>query len=113
MTTFTLAGEPFEMVPTSKWTFAEARAFEKVTGFTFVDLRLDMSVQKSAATEQALLWISMKRVKPEMKFSDLDSLVSGDVEWVGDDDDSDEGEEDDAAEESADPTAGEDSPPSD
>lgn len=111
-TIFTLAGEPYELIPTSKWTFGEARAFEKETGFTFLDLRLSAQVQKSAATEQAMLWISMRRVKPETRFTDLDSLAPGDVEYEADDED-DEAEADGDGEESADPTEGEDSPPSD
>jgi hypothetical protein len=110
MATFSLAGEPFELVKSSRWTYKEAREFEQATGSTFVDLRLNPEVLKSAATEQAILWISMRRVKPETKFSDLDSLSPGDIEWV---DDEDEPEEPDVPPVVAeDPTSGEDSEPS-
>lgn len=113
MATFSLAGEPFELISTSKWTFAEARAFEKATGFTFLDLRMDQQIRKSAATEQAMLWISIKRVKPETKFSDLDSLAYGDIEWQDDEDEqaTEAAEPNEEAEAEERPTEGEDSQP--
>jgi hypothetical protein len=112
MATFTLAGEPFELVKSSRWTYKEAREFEQATGSTFVDLRLNREVLKSAATEQAILWISMRRVKPETKFSDLDSLSPSDIEWVDDDKDEPDEEPDVPPVVAEDPTSGEDSEPS-
>lgn len=106
-TTFTLAGEPFEMVTPSALTFAEARDYEKVTGFVFRDLLGGVSpAAGSAATTQALMWLSMKRVKPEQKFTDLDALSLNDIEVSNSDDE-------EPAEEDADPTPGEDSEPTD
>ena len=111
MATFSLAGEPFELVKSSRWTYKEAREFEQATGSTFVDLRLNPEVLKSAATEQAILWISMRRVKPETKFSDLDSLSPADIEWTDDEDDAAE-QPDEPPVVPEDPTPGEDSEPS-
>jgi len=84
MATFSLGGEAFTLV-TNKLTFAEARAFEKVTGYSFADLATNEQVGKSVASTQALIWISMKRVKPELKFTDLDGLPIDDIEWADDD----------------------------
>lgn len=79
MATFTLAGETFALVD-SKLTFAEAAAFEKVTGILFAEAMEDERLGRSALAIQATLWISMKRVRPELKFSDLDSLSIDDIE---------------------------------
>jgi hypothetical protein len=98
MATFTLAGETFEFVRAPSLTFGEARSFEEATGFAFADLTdPEHLATRSSSTTQALMWLSMKRVKPEVKFSDLDSLSLADVEWERD-------------EEPEDPTPGEDSP---
>lgn len=108
MATLTLAGESFEMVKPSALTFAEARSFESVTGYQFGDLlaRRKPAVG-SAATSQALMWLSMKRVKPELKFSDLDGLTLDDIQVSDDEED----EADEGGEAAQDPTPGEDSQP--
>jgi hypothetical protein len=68
----------------SKFTFAEAKALERVTGHTFQQISGDEEVRGSIDVVQALLWVSMKRVKPETKFSDLDELAIDDIEWIVD-----------------------------
>jgi hypothetical protein len=49
------------------------------------------------------MWISMKRVKPELKFRDLDALSLNDIEVSED--------EEEAEEPAEGPTSGEDSQP--
>lgn len=71
---FTLDGQKYELDP-QKLTFAEGRAVEKVTGSMFNDLIKTPSL----AVMQAFVWVAVKRVKPETKFSDLDDLAIADV----------------------------------
>lgn len=97
MATFILAGEKFELVQ-SKLTFAEARAVEKFTGHTFAEIMESERLAKSTAVTQALIWVSMKRVRPEVKFSDLDDMPIDDLDWPE--------EEPEEASESPDPTEG-------
>jgi hypothetical protein len=56
-------------------TFGEARAIEKVTGVAFAEMA-DVKNQ-SVDFMQALLWVSMRRVNPEMTFDDLDDIDMG------------------------------------
>lgn len=90
MATITLAGEKYELI-TSKLTFAEGRAFEKVTGQIFAEVTQDVRLFQRIDTQQALIWISIKRVRPEFRFEDLDSLQIDAVDWAGDEE---EGEPD-------------------
>ena len=96
MASFTIGGETFDLVD-SKLTFAEARAIEKYTGHTFQELTANEAIRGSAASTQALIWVSMKRRRPEMKFSDLDDVAIDEIEWSTDE------------EPEPDPTPGEDS----
>ena len=102
MAKFILNGTKYDLIQ-SKMTFAEARAFEKVTGVKFQEFMQDQSLMGSLDVVQALLWISMKRVEPSLKFSDLDDLTFDDIEWGQGDED-----EEPAAEER--PTEGEAAP---
>jgi hypothetical protein len=62
-------------------TFGEARAMEKVSGVSFTDM-----AKVTVDTIQAQLWISMRRVNPDIAFDDLDDLdmavLSGLIEGV-------------------------------
>lgn len=70
---FEVNGTEYEFVQSP--TFGEARAIEKVTGQPFASF----GDQKSPTVDfmQALVWISMKRVDPEVTFDDLDDLDMG------------------------------------
>lgn len=104
MATFTLADESFDLVTADDITFAEARAFEKAAGFPFADVVAGGEPARTTAAFQAMVWISMKRVRPEMKFTDLDDLRWDSVDFVADEPgDSTEG----GPEESPDPTPAE------
>lgn len=83
MSEFIVDGQTYQMVD-SKFTFAEASALEKVTGHTFQEISAQDSVRGSISVVQALIWVSMKRVKPELKFADLNDLPIDDIEWVPD-----------------------------
>ena len=91
---FTVDGEHFTMLEPDRMTFAEARAVEKVTGLSFTQIGGD---DVSITTTQALLWVSMKRARPELKFADLDDVAPGSIEW-------------DEAEPEADPTGADEAP---
>lgn len=99
MATFTVDGTEFEMID-AKMTFAEARAVEKVTGISFQQITTDEHARQSLDVVQALIWVSMKRQQPDLKFSDLDDLAIDSIEWSADEE----------AEEEARPTEGEASP---
>lgn len=98
MSEFIVQGETYQMIDPSKVTFAEADAIERTTGHTFQQIQGDDAVSGSARVIQALLWVSMKRAKPELKFSDLNDLAFGDIEWP------------EVEESEADPTEAEDAP---
>lgn len=91
MSEFVVEGETYQMVGVDKLTFAEGDAIERVTGLTLDEVGGDGSTPTRVV--QALVWVSMKRRKPELKFSDLADLVIGDIEWpepeAEDDDESD------------------------
>jgi hypothetical protein len=59
-------------------TFAEARAFEKVTGESYMALQ---GVQPTTDMLQAFLWISMKRQHPTLTFSDLEDIEIASVNF--------------------------------
>ena len=80
MTKFSVEGQNYELVD-SKFSFKEASDLERVTGFTINQIGSDPSVQGSITVLQAMVWVSMKRVRPELKFSDLDSLAIDEIEW--------------------------------
>jgi len=82
MSEFIVDGRTYQMVE-SKFTFAEGKAIERVTGHTFQRIFRDEELRESLDVLQALIWVSMKRVTPELKFSDLESLAIDDIEWVG------------------------------
>jgi hypothetical protein len=73
MSKFEVDGVNYEFVQSP--TFGEARAIEKVTGIPFASMA-DPSKQ-SVDLMQALVWVSMRRVNPEITFDDLDDLDMG------------------------------------
>lgn len=78
MSAFTVNGTTYQMVD-SKFTFAEAAAIERVTGHTFQEVTSDASLQGSARVLQAFIWVSIKRLEPATKFSDLDDMAIDDI----------------------------------
>lgn len=58
-------------------TFAEGRAIEKVTGSDFGDVVR----MRSLTGVQALVWVTVKRTQPMLKFSDLDDWAINDVDF--------------------------------
>lgn len=89
---FTIDGTVYEMAQ-SKVTFAEARAVEKVTGYTFKEISTNPAIQNATDVIQAMIWISMKRSNPTLLFSDIDNVAIDDIEWESDPE-ADEGTED-------------------
>lgn len=81
MPKFTIGGEEFTLLTTDDLLFAEARAIQKATGATLGAL---IESEGDSDTIQALVWVSMKRVRPEMKFSDLDEIPVSSVEFFDD-----------------------------
>lgn len=73
MTKFVVDDVEYEFVQSP--TFGEARAIEKVAGVSFADMA-DPSKQ-SVDFMQALVWVSMRRVNPEITFDDLDDIDMG------------------------------------
>jgi hypothetical protein len=65
-----------------KVTFAEARAIEKVTGRTMAEV--SRAGAEDVTTMQAMIWVAMKREDATLRFSDLDDMPIGDIEWVPD-----------------------------
>ena len=82
MSEFKIDGETYSMIDPSKITFAEADAVERVTGHTFGAMQEDEDLMRSARCVQALIWVSVKRAKPEFKFSDLNDLPIDAIEWL-------------------------------
>ena len=95
MAKFSVNGVTYELLDETM-TFAEARALEKVTGYSFKAITQDPDVSTSPNVLQAMLWVSMKRTEPTLAFSDLDDLAIASVEWEDD--------------EAPDPSSGEDEP---
>lgn len=83
---FTIDGETFELAQ-SKVTFAEAKAVERVTGHAWLAINKDPELRSSTDVIQAMIWISMKRSRPELAFSDIDDVAIDAIEW---DDESEE-----------------------
>lgn len=77
---FTIEGKTYELAQ-SKVTFAEAKAIERVTGHTFQEIRSSKDVAESIDVQQAMYWISMKRVDPTLAFSDLDDIAMDEIEF--------------------------------
>lgn len=77
---FTFDGETYEMVQ-ENITFAEGRAFEKVTGHSFMKMMSDPELQMSMVALQAITWISMKRKNPTLLFDDLNDLDVSAIEY--------------------------------
>ena len=100
MPKYTVAGEVFELLSAEDLLFAEARAIQKVTG---VSLGALLESDGDVDALQGLLWVSMKRTRPDMKFSDLDEVPIGSIDY------DDDGPEPEAA---PDPTEGEETSPS-
>ena len=69
---------------TSRMTFAEGRAVEKFTGHVIAELG-EANVRGSSVVLQAMMWVAMKRVTPELKFTDLDDMSIDDFEFLPDD----------------------------
>jgi hypothetical protein len=63
-----------------KVTFAEARAIEKVTSRTMAEVF--RSGAEDVTTMQAMVWVAMKRQDASLRFSDLDDMAVGDIEWI-------------------------------
>ena len=84
MSEFKIDGETFTMLDPNKVTFAEADAVERVTGHSFGELQGSESLMQSVRVVQALIWVSVKRAKPEFQFSDLNDLPIDAIEWVED-----------------------------
>lgn len=72
---FTFEGEHFDLLDDASLTFAEGRAVEKVTGRPLSDQG------EALDSMQALLWVSIKRRRPETKFSDLDDAPITAFAW--------------------------------
>lgn len=71
---------------TERLTFAEGRAVEKLSGHVIAELG-DPNVRGSSVVLQAMLWVAMKRVTPELKFADLDDMSMTDFDFLEDDTD--------------------------
>lgn len=78
---FTIAGEAFELLDVDSLTFAEGRAIQKATGVPMGRL-MEGAADGDTDLTQALIWVTMKRRRPEMKFADLDDVPMVDIEWV-------------------------------
>lgn len=76
---FIIEGTKYEF-DDSRLTFAEARALEKATGRTMGEI--GQSGGTDATSLQAMIWVAMKRTDPTLKFSDLDEMSMGDIEFV-------------------------------
>ena len=83
MSKFTIDGQTYEMVE-SRLSFAEGRDLERVTGYTFQQITADPSVQGSLVVTQAFIWLSMRRDRRDLKFSDLDNVAIDEIEWEED-----------------------------
>lgn len=66
-----------------RMTFAEARAIQKATGQTMGEIRKS---PEDIVTVQATIWVAMKRQDPTLRFSDLDDMAIGDIEWIHEED---------------------------
>ena len=69
---------------TQRLTFAEGRAVEKFTGHVVAELG-EPHVRGSSVVLQAMMWVTMKRVDPELKFTDLDDMSIDDFEFLPND----------------------------
>jgi hypothetical protein len=66
----------------ARMTFAEGRAVEKVTGVAFVSvMQLYEQGRLPLSMIQALIWVTMKRKEPELRFVELDDRAIADFEF--------------------------------
>lgn len=72
MANFEVDGVEYTLVDSP--TFGEAKAIEKASGCVLSAMN---EKNQPIAYIQALVWVSMKRVNPEVKFEDLDDLDMG------------------------------------
>jgi hypothetical protein len=72
---------------TSKFTFGEAKALEKVTGLTMGAISEASAESQSVVVLQAMFWISMKRKRPTLAFVELEDVPIDDIEFIAEDDD--------------------------
>jgi len=72
----TVRGEKYS-IDMERLTLGEGRAIERVTGQSFGDAL----GSKSLTAIQAIVWVTVKRAQPELKFSDLDDWAISDIEW--------------------------------
>lgn len=80
MSKFTIDGQTYEMVE-NRFSFKEGRDLEQVTGYTFQQITADAALQGSLVVTQAMLWLSMRRDRKDLKFSDLDNVNIDEIEW--------------------------------
>lgn len=83
MPKFLVGGEQFDLIDEEDLLFAEARAMQKHTGKNLGVLVQGIEEGDMDAL-QAFMWVSMKRVKPELKFTDLDDLPLAEFDVVDD-----------------------------
>ena len=78
---FTVGDDPtrIPLLSPDRFTFGESRVLEKVTGFTYGQIVRDEDIQQSTVVNQAILWMSWKRVKNDLRFTDLDDVEVGSI----------------------------------
>lgn len=84
MARFTYGGETYTLLSEDDLTFAEGAAACKAAGVKPRELD-----DESFEVLQALIWVTMKRGKPELKFADLNDAKIGDFEFLDDEDEPD------------------------
>lgn len=77
--------EVYDLV-TTKLTFGEAKAVEKVTGFTMSQIGALGENEQTTDILQAMFWISMKRKNPTLAYAELDDLPIEELEYLPEDD---------------------------
>lgn len=73
-------GEEFPLLTEEDLTFAEGAAVCRAAGIKASELG-----EASFESLQALVWVSIKRRRPEMKFSDLNDVPMSAIEFLEDD----------------------------
>lgn len=101
---FSVDGTKYEF-DEEKMSFGEGRELEQKTGYPIGELpRHTQGDAMEMTVVQAFIWVAMRRENPDLKFSDLDDMSLGDVEFHNDEEPEGEGEP-------ANPTPGDDSTP--
>lgn len=77
-----IAGEEYEVDP-GKLTFGEAKRIEQTTGLTFSKWGEHLAAGSVTAL-QGLVFILMRRSRPEIRFDDVDGIEFGEVQIVPD-----------------------------